>query len=58
MAVTVPTIRLYISGGVLEEIVNVDGSVEYLEIEIVDADENEVSGLPADEVTVTEVIKR
>lgn len=54
----VPTIRLHISGGVLQEVVNVDGSVEYLEIEVVDYDENEASGLPENEITDTLVIQR
>lgn len=47
-----PTIRVYITGGVVQDVTVVNGSFTHrMDVEIVDDDENEVSDLPDNEIT-------
>lgn len=52
------TLRIIVEGGVIQEIENVDGSVDYLEVEIIDRDNNREEGLNPDEISTVYVIGR
>ena len=52
------TLRIIIEGGVIQDIENVDGSIDYLEVEIIDRDDNREEGLNPDEISTVYVIER
>lgn len=50
----IPTIRIYVEGGVIQNVEVLDGSFSHrLDVEIVDDDHNEAEGNTYDEVTDT-----
>ena len=52
------TLRIIIEGGVIQDIENVNGSVDQLEVEIIDRDDNREAGLHPDEISKVYVIER
>lgn len=52
----VPTIRIILEGGIIQDVEIVNGSVQYLEIEVVDVDDNREEGLPDYEISTTLIL--